>query len=289
MMERFKGLGVAMITPFKKNLEIDYTALEKVLDHLYNSNALDYLVAMGSTGEAATLTDQEKQDLLTFIADYNNDRIPLMAGFGGNYTDALIKSLKKFDLNGYSAFLSVSPAYVKPSQQGIVEHYYKVADNAPLPVMVYNVPSRTGSNITASTVAKLAKHENIFGIKDASADVVQAMEIKALTSDFLLVSGDDMILVPLCSVGADGLISVLGNAYPNLYKDTIEACNTRDYAKASDLAKSTLNINKLMYEEGNPAGVKQLMAHLGLCEPYVRLPLAKVSDNLSTRIKSAML
>ena len=288
-MQNFTGLGVAVITPFKQNLDIDYPALERVLDHLYNSNALDYLVAMGSTGEAATLSEQEKQDLLSFIANYNDGQVPLMAGFGGNNTNALIESLEKYDLNGYDALLSVSPAYVRPSQQGILEHYLALADRAQLPILVYNVPSRTGSNINAETVAALAKHENIFGIKDASAELVQAMEIKALTSDFLLVSGDDMFIVPLCSVGADGLISVLGNAYPKLYKETIEACNAGDYTKASALAKSTLNINRLMYEEGNPVGVKQLMAHLGLCEPYVRLPLAKASDNLSARIKSAML
>jgi len=286
----FRGLGVAVVTPFDHNLEIDYISLEKVLNHLHDSKAVDYIVVLGSTGEAPTLSFDEKQEVLAFVRKHNNNRLGLMVGHGGNNTRALVDSMKNLDIAGYQGILSSSPAYIKPTQEGLIGHYTALADEAPLPIMLYNVPSRTGSNIAPETVAKLAEHPNIIGIKDASADLVQAMEITNRTADeFILVSGDDMFTVPLFSVGCQGLISVLGNAYPKIYKNQVEACKSGNYKLASDLAKSTLRINELMYREGNPVGVKQLMAHLGLCEPYVRLPLAKASDKLAREIEQAML
>ena len=204
--------------------------------------------------------------------------------------EAIKESLLQMDLTGYHGILSASPAYIRPSQEGIYRHYTALAEAAPIPIMLYNVPSRTGSNIDPATVARLAENDNIIGIKDASADLVQALEITNRTDDdFTLVSGDDMFNVPLFSVGCEGLISVLGNAYPSLYKQQINACNVGDYTEAARLAKSTLRINSLMYREGNPVGIKQLMAHLDLCEPYVRLPLAPASKELAADIKSAML
>lgn len=290
MQPDFRGLGVAVVTPFDQNLDVDFNALETILNHLHASESLDYLVVMGSTGEAPTLSFEEKQELINFIKAHNKGRLPLMVGHGGNNTRALIESLLKFDISGYQGILSVSPGYIRPTQEGIYGHYTALADVAPLPVMLYNVPSRTGSNIESETVARLSEHENIIGIKDASAELVQAMEITNRTDEqFILVSGDDMFTVPLFSVGCEGLISVLSNAYPKLYKQQIEACNAGNYKKAGRLAKSTLKINDLMYREGNPVGVKQLMSHMGLCEPYVRLPLAKASDELSAEIKAAML
>ena len=286
----FRGLGVAVVTPFDHNLEIDYISLEKVLNHLHDSKAVDYIVVLGSTGEAPTLSFDEKQEVLAFVRKHNNNRLGLMVGHGGNNTRALVDSMKNLDIAGYQGILSSSPAYIKPTQEGLIGHYTALADEAPLPIMLYNVPSRTGSNIAPETVAKMAEHPNIIGIKDASADLVQAMEITNRTAnEFILVSGDDMFTVPLFSVGCQGLISVLGNAYPKIYKNQVEGCKSGNYKLASDLAKSTLRINELMYREGNPVGVKQLMAHLGLCEPYVRLPLAKASDKLAREIEQAML
>ena len=290
MQTDFRGLGVAVVTPFDSELNVDFKALENVLDHFHASKAVDYLVVLGSTGEATALSIDEKQELLSFVKDHNKDRLPLMLGHGGNNTKVLIESLGEYDISGYQAILSVSPAYNRPTQEGIFAHYTALADAAPIPVMIYNVPSRTGSNIDAETVEQLSQHPNIFGLKDASTDLVQAMEITNRSNgDFILVSGDDMFTVPLFSVGCEGLISVLGNAYPKLYKQQIEACNSRDYKEAARLSKTTLRINKLMYKEGNPVGVKQLMAHLGLCEAYVRLPLVKASNKLAEEIKEAML
>lgn len=289
-MNSFRGLGVAVITPFDRNLAVDFEALQRVLDHLYSKNAPDYLVVLGSTGEATTLSDDEKKEVLKFFAEYNQERIPLMLGHGGSNTQALIRSIKKFELSGFSGILSSSPAYVKPTQEGIYKHYTALADNLPLPIMLYNVPSRTGSNINADTVVRLSTHQNIMGIKDASADIIQAMELRErVADDFLLISGDDMFTVPLCSVGFDGLISVLGNAYPEIYKETLNACFDANFKAAARLARKTLKINGLMYKEGNPVGIKQLMAHLGLCEPFVRLPLSPATEELSTEIKAALL
>ena len=289
MKPDFRGLGVAVVTPFNQKHEIDFKALEDILDHLHKSEALDYLVVMGSTGEAPTLSSDEKQEVINFVKTHNKGRLPLMMGHGGNDTRALIDTLGKLDISGYQGILSSSPAYVRPTQEGIYEHYSAFANAAPIPIMLYNVPSRTSSNINPETVQRLANDENILGIKDASADLVQAMQItKAVNNDFILVSGDDMFTVPLFSVGCQGLISVLGNAYPQLYKDQIKACNKGDYTEAAKLAKSTLTINELMYREGNPVGIKQLMSHLGLCDPFVRLPLVPASEKLSADIKAAM-
>ena len=285
-MQQFTGLGVALVTPFNKDLEIDFEALMTILDHLYGSNALDYLVVLGSTGEASVVSNTEKQSLLTFVKDYNEDRIPLVFGHGGNNTEDLISSLKAIDHSGYSAILSSSPAYIKPTQLGIQIHYESLADSSPLPIIIYNVPSRTGSNISAKTTIMLSEHKNIIGIKDASCDLVQSMNVRNVANDdFLLISGDDMITIPLYSIGGNGLISVLGNAYPALYKEILTSCSKGDFKKAAKMAYETLKINDLMYVEGNPVGIKQLLSEMGLCKPYVRLPLVTASEELRAEIQ----
>jgi 4-hydroxy-tetrahydrodipicolinate synthase len=285
-VENLNGLGVALVTPFNKELEVDFDALKSILEHLYSSNALDYLVVLGSTGEASVLSNTEKQSILTFVKDYNNGRIPLVFGHGGNNTKELLSSLKAFDHSGYSAILSVSPAYVKPTQLGIQSHYERLADNSSLPIIIYNVPSRTGSNISAETTIRLSEHKNIIGIKDASCDLVQSMNVRNNTkNDFLLISGDDMTTVPLYSIGGNGLISVLGNAYPDIYKDISTSCSAGNFEKASKIAFKTLAINDLMYREGNPVGIKQLLSEMGLCQPYVRLPLVSASEELREEIR----
>ena len=286
-MEQLKGLGVALVTPFDEELQVDFKALETILNHLYKSNSVDYLVVLGSTGEANALSSTDKQSVLTFVNDFNANRLPLVFGHSGNNTKELIISLETLDFSGYSAILSASPAYVKPTQQGIQSHYESLADQSPLPIILYNVPSRTGSNISAKTTIALSKHKNIIGIKEASCDLVQAMEIRNNASkEFLLISGDDMLTIPLKSIGGDGLISVLANAYPKIYKVILSSCANGEFDKARKIAFKTLKINDLMYQEGNPVGIKQLLTSLSLCEPYVRLPLIAASQKLSEEIKN---
>jgi 4-hydroxy-tetrahydrodipicolinate synthase len=286
-MNTLKGLGVALVTPFKDDFEVDYAALSRILDHLYATNTLDYIVVLGSTGEAATLSAIEKQAILTFVKEQNKDRLPLVFGHSGNNTKELVDTLSNIDTSGYTAILSASPAYVKPTQGGIIAHYQSLADNSPLPIILYNVPSRTSSHIDAETIITLAKHKNIIGVKEASGDLLQAMQINANTSEtFLLISGDDMLTIPLFAVGATGLISVLANAYPAIFKEIISSCRNGKYATATAKAAKLLRINDLMYQEGNPAGIKQVLAHMGLCQPTVRLPLVKASAGLSEEIKN---
>ena len=289
-MKAFEGLAVALVTPFDQHLEVDFKALTSILEHLYASNSVDYLVVLGSTGEASTLSAEEKQEIMTFVSDFNKNRLPLVFGHSGNDTRALIQSLYTVDFKGYSAVLSASPAYIKPSQAGIIAHYHSLADNSPLPIILYNIPNRTGSNISSETVKILADHKNIIGIKEASGDLVQALEVKEKTSaDFLLISGDDMLTIPLCSIGAVGLISVMANAYPIILKDILNSCKLGDFQKASSIALKTLKINDLMYTEGNPVGIKQLLTHMGLCKPFVRLPLVKATSRLSEEISNNLL
>ncbi|MCK5666518.1 MAG: 4-hydroxy-tetrahydrodipicolinate synthase, partial [Thiotrichaceae bacterium] len=224
-MKAFEGLGVALVTPFNQHLEVDFKALSSILEHLYASESVDYLVVLGSTGEATTLSSQEKQDIMTFVRDFNKNRLPLVFGHSGNDTRALIQELYTIDFSGYSAILSASPAYIKPSQSGIIAHYHSLAENTNLAIILYNVPSRTGSNIAASSVKVLAEHKNIVGIKEASGDLVQSMEVQENTlDDFLLISGDDILTVPMCSIGANGLISVMANAYPAIFKRILNYC-----------------------------------------------------------------
>lgn len=289
-MKALEGLGVALVTPFNENLEVDYMALSAILEHLYTSNAVNYLVVLGSTGEAATLSAEEKQEIMTFVSDFNKNRLPLVFGHSGNDTRALIQSLYTIDFTGYSAVLSASPEYNKPSQAGIIAHYHSLADNSPLPIILYNIPSRTGSNISSETVKILAEHKNIIGIKEASGDLLQAMEVKEKTSeDFLLISGDDMLTVPLSSIGAVGLISVMANAYPKIFNEILSFCKSGEFGNATSVALKTVKINDLMYREGNPAGIKQLLTHMGLCKPFVRLPLVKATTGLSEEISESLL
>lgn len=286
-MKAFEGLGVALITPFDKNLHIDYDGLKNVLEHLYASEVVDYLVVLGSTGEASTLSVEEKQEILSFVSKVNNNRLPLVFGHSGNNTKALVQALYSIDFSGYSAILSASPAYVKPTQEGIIAHYHYLAGNSNLPLILYNVPSRTGSNMLSSTTVKLAEHANIIGIKEASGDVDQAKEIhNELRNEFLLISGDDMLTVPLIEVGAIGLISVLANAYPKILNNVIKKARSGDIKGAKEENKTLVELDDYMYTEGNPTGIKELMSQLGLCEPYVRLPLLRASQKLSKNISN---
>jgi 4-hydroxy-tetrahydrodipicolinate synthase len=284
-MKHLKGSGVAMITPFSEDRSIDYAALERVVEHVI-AGGIDYLVVQGTTGETATLTSSEKKEVLAFSIKVNKGRLPIVYGIGGNDTQKVIKEIKETDFSGIDAILSVSPYYNKPSQGGIIAHYQHIADVSPVPVILYNVPGRTMSNITAETTLILAEHGNIIGMKEASGNLEQCMKIAARKpEDFLLISGDDLLASAIRSIGGEGIISVIANAYPGLFKTIIHGSPEASRKATFQL----LELNPLMYEESNPVGIKNLMMHLGLCQDEVRLPLVKASLSLSQRIKEASL
>lgn len=285
-MKKFFGTGVALITPFTSTGSVDYKSLKKVLQH--TAKGVDYYVVMGTTGESATLSREEKKAVLQFVIDNNPKKLPVVYGIGGNNTGEIVETIKSTNFEGVDALLSVSPYYNKPSQEGIYQHFKAVADASPVPVILYNVPGRTASNITAETTLRLAAHKNIFAIKEASGNIEQCMKIaKAMPKDFLLISGDDLLTVPLYSIGAKGVISVLANAYPVVFQKMKEFSFAGDFAKASKEQFKILEINGPMYEEGNPVGVKQLMSDMGLCGNHVRLPLIEASEGLKKKIQTA--
>lgn len=283
-MKKFFGTGVALITPFTSTGSVDYKSLKKVLQH--TGKGVDYYVVMGTTGESATLSHEEKKAVLQFVIDNNPKKLPVVYGIGGNNTREVVETIKSTNFEGVDALLSVSPYYNKPSQEGIYQHFKAVADASPVPVILYNVPGRTASNITAETTLRLAAHKNIFAVKEASGNIEQCMKIaKAMPKDFLLISGDDLLTVPLYSIGAKGVISVLANAYPVVFQKMKEFSFAGDFAKASKEQFKILEINGPMYEEGNPVGVKQLMSYMGLCGNHVRLPLVEASEGLKKKIQ----
>ena len=285
MTEQLKGTGVALVTPFNKDLSIDWEAFERLL--LHTSENVDYFVVHGTTGEPSTTTAKEKEDILNFIKKYNHKNLPLVYGLGGNNTHEIVAQLQTLDLSGISAILSVSPYYNKPSQEGIFRHYSLIADNSPVPVILYNVPGRTSSNLTAQTTLRLAAHDNIIGIKEASANFEQCLEIaRNKPKDFLLISGDDLFTLPLLTIGAVGVISVLANAIPAVFKEMIEGAVNSDLQRAREAAFRTLAINPLMYQESNPVGIKTFLNELGICGPWVRLPLVEASAELREAIST---
>jgi len=286
-MKKLYGTGVALITPFTENEEVDFRGLKKLLTH--TAKGVDYYVVMGTTGESATLTSSEKQAVLNFVKDNNSRGLPIVYGIGGNNTRQILENIASTDLTGVDALLSVSPYYNKPSQEGIYQHYKAIADASPVPVILYNVPGRTSSNITADTTLRLAAHPNIIGIKEASGNLEQCMRIaRNKPKSFMLISGDDMFAIPLYAMGGAGLISVLANAYPVIFKKIKEFAFSGNYAKANSEVFKLLDLNPLMYEESNPVGVKALLEQLGICQGVVRLPLVPASESLQKRIKTAI-
>lgn len=284
-MLNLKGTGVALITPFHEDFSIDFTGLDRVVNHVIDGG-VDYLVALGTTAESATLTKEEKKQVLNAIKTSNAGRVPIVYGCGGNNTQAVLDELKATDFEGISAILSVSPYYNKPTQAGIIAHYTAIADASPVPVILYNVPGRTMSNMTWSTTVKLSSHPNIIGMKEASSDMSQCMRIASkMPTDFLLISGDDILTPAMRLMGGSGVISVLANAYPTLFKTIVHG----SLEEANNAAFQMLDINPLMYEEANPVGVKALMSILGLCGDQVRLPLLRATDSLKERIKGELI
>ena len=279
-MEILVGTGVALITPFNQDKSIDFNALERLIEYQI-AGGTNYLVVLGTTGETATLSKSEKEEVFRFVADKAQGRIPLVAGIGGNNTQDIIEQIQRVDSRAYSAVLSVSPYYNKPTQEGIYQHYKAISDVSPLPLILYNVPGRTGSNIESATTIRLAENcPNIVGIKEASGNFNQYSEIMRDKPDnFLLISGDDGTFLPMAALGARGLISVLGNALPETINTLVSAGLENDFESARRLHSKVLDIIDLCFIEGNPAGIKAILHQKGLCMNDVRLPLVEVSEN----------
>lgn len=283
-MKKFYGTGVALVTPFTSDLEVDFKSLKKLLKH--TAKGVDYYVVMGTTGESATINFREKKEILQFVKDNNPKQLPIVFGIGGNNTQSVLEGIRSMEFDGIDAILSVSPYYNKPSQEGIYQHFKIIADTSPVPVILYNVPGRTASNINAETTLRLADHPNIIGIKEASGNLEQCMNIAhKKPKDFLLMSGDDMLSVPLYSIGSVGVISVLANAFPAVFKKMKEHAFANNILKASKEQFKLLAINSSMYEEGNPVGVKHVLSEMGICENSVRLPMVSASAPLQQKIK----
>lgn len=284
-MKKLYGTGVALVTPFDESGNIDFASLKKVLVH--TAKGVDYWVVMGTTGESVTCTKEEKKKVLSFIAGNNPKKLPILYGIGGNNTASVIEEIHQTDLRNVDALLSVSPYYNKPSQEGIFRHFSMVSDASPLPVILYNVPGRTASNLTADTILRLAQNKNIIGVKEASGNLEQCIKIaKEKPDSFMLISGDDLLTLPMYAIGGVGVISVLANAYPVIFKKMKEFAFSGNYAKAQKELYQLVDLNGPMYEEGNPVGVKQLLYEMGICDPHVRLPLTNASARLSEKIKS---
>lgn len=269
-----KGMGVALVTPFKADKSIDFEAFANLLEYQVQGG-VDYLVVLGTTSENPTLEPEERAQVRQFVAERVAGRIPLVLGIGGNNTAAVVRELQTTDLSAYKAILSVVPYYNKPSQEGIYQHYAAVAQASPLPVILYNVPGRTGVNMTAETTLRLAADfENIVGIKEASGNMVQVDEIiKHKSSDFMVISGDDAVTFPLITLGAVGVISVIGNAFPREFSRMVRLALSGDYAAARTIHHRFNDLFGLLFVDGNPAGVKCVLHIMGLCENELRLPL----------------
>lgn len=286
-MEQFKGTGVALITPFTSEKEVDLIALERLVNYQVQ-NGIDYLVVLGTTGETATLSAKEKELVKAKVLEVNAGRLPVVLGLGGNNTQALMEELKEGDFDGFSAILSVSPYYNKPSQEGIYQHYKMFADASPLPVILYNVPPRTGSNVLPETVLRLARDcKNIIGVKEAAGDFEQVLElIKNKPDDFLVISGEDKLALPLVLAGGAGVISVIGQALPNAFSSMIRLGQSGDCKEAFELFYGLTESIDLIFEEGNPCGVKSMLKALEISEPFVRLPLVPVTSDLRQKINT---
>jgi len=288
-MKRFRGTGVAVITPFKNDLSIDFASMGKIIEHLIGGG-VNYIVLLGTTGEASTLSRDEKSALASFTVEAVGGRVPLVMGIGGNNTSELVSYIRQTDLEGIDAILSVAPYYNKPSQSGLFQHFRQIALASPVPVILYNVPSRTGSNILPETVLDLAREcENITGIKESSGSFEALMKImKGKSDDFQVISGNDMDIMPFAAAGASGVISVLANAYPAETSEIVQNALRYNFKAARELQLKFLEMTELLFAEGNPAGVKAIMSNMGLCHNNLRLPLMPVSRSIQGRIARAM-
>jgi 4-hydroxy-tetrahydrodipicolinate synthase len=283
-LPKFHGVAPALVTPMNADCSIDWTGLAKLVGHV-SQGGVDYLVVQGTTGESATTTADEKKKIVATIQESNNRQLPIVYGLGGNNTESLIKQIKETNFEGIDAILSVCPYYNKPSARGVIAHYQAIADACPVPVIMYNIPGRTGINMSAETVLTLAEHKNIKGIKEASCIIEQCMEIAFhKPEDFLLISGDDVQAVPIISIGGVGVMSVIANAFPSQFTQMIHAALQGDYKTAQKSLAAFLTIDPYLYEEGNPVGVKKILALKGLIQAQVRMPLAEASEGLGQKL-----
>jgi 4-hydroxy-tetrahydrodipicolinate synthase len=285
-MGEIKGTGVALVTPFNTDLTVDYVGLERLLSH-QTKGGIDYLVLMGTTGESAVLSKIEKQEVITFCKKINAGRLPIILALGGNNTLALVDEIKATDFTGIDAVLSVSPCYNKPTQEGIYQHYKMITEACPLPIILYNVPGRTASNMASGTTLRLANDfENIIAIKEASGDMDQIMKIiKNKPADFTVLSGDDGLTLPMIYMGAEGVISVIGQSHPKEYSTMVAEARKGNIANANALHYSIYDYYGPLYTEGNPAGVKACLELLGISKAVVRPPLVEVSSAIKNQLK----
>jgi 4-hydroxy-tetrahydrodipicolinate synthase len=288
-MKKFKGTGVAIVTPFKNDSSIDFSALGRVINHTIKGG-VNYIVVMGTTGESVTLSKDEKQAIISYVLEAVDSRVPLILGIGSNNTQEVINHIRQTDLSGIDGLLSVAPYYNKPTQRGIFQHFKTIATWSPVPVIMYNVPGRTGCNISAETCLELAHNcENINGIKEASGDLTQIMKIiKGKPENFGLISGDDMLTIPVISAGGIGVISVLANAFPAACSDLVNHALKNNFKPAREIQFRFLEMIELLFTEGNPAGIKAMLSVMNICQNYLRLPLVPVSRTTMTRIQKAV-
>lgn len=285
-MKELRGTGIALITPFKEDRSVDYAALEKLVNYTIEGG-VDYLVCLGTTAETPTLSENEKLEIVSTIKSANSGRLPMVLGIGGNNTEVVKTEFKNADLQDFTAILSASPAYNKPNQEGIYQHYKALAETTDANIILYNVPGRTGSNIQSETTIRLAEDfQNIIAIKEASPNFVQSTEIlKEMPSDFMVISGDDEFGLPMTLAGGSGVISVVAQGLPTFYPKMIRLGLDRKVDEAYQLHYLLMDITRAIYDEGNPCGIKSLLSQKGICEDYTRLPLVPASEDLSLKIK----
>jgi len=285
--QQLRGTGVAIVTPFKKDESVDYDALIKLTENLI-LNKVEYIVVLGTTGESVTLTKEEKNAVLKCVKETVNKRIPLILGLGGNDTREIINTIAHTNLENVQAILSVSPYYNKPNQEGIYQHYKTIAKNSPLPIILYNVPARTGSNITAETTLRLAHDvSNIIGIKEASGNIEQCMKIiKNRPDNFLVLSGDDVLTLPIIAAGGDGVISVAANAFPKDFSDMVRKALNNEWSAARKIHYKLLEIMEQLFADGNPGGIKAALKILGRCEDTMRLPLCNINVSVYMKLEN---
>lgn len=289
LIKKLTGTGVAIVTPFHKNGSVDFKSLSRLVEHIIKGKC-EYLVPLGTTGESVTLNMNEKKAVVDCVLETNANRLPVVLGLGGNNTQEILEKIRQSDFEGISAILSVSPYYNKPSQKGIVQHYKVIAEEAPVPVIIYNVPGRTGSNILAETTLEIAgSQSNIIGVKEASGNVEQIMSIiRQRSNGFLVISGDDGLTLPLLAAGADGVISVVANAYPKQTSEMVRNALKFEMKRAQQLHYDLLPLIPLLFAEGSPAGIKYVLKQLEITDDFVRLPLVGISKQLAQKISRCM-
>jgi 4-hydroxy-tetrahydrodipicolinate synthase len=288
-MKKFRGTGVAIVTPFKNDSSIDFAALGRVLNHVINGG-INYIVAMGTTGESVTLTKDEKKAIVSYVTEIIDNRVPLVIGIGGNSTQEVINCIRHSNLTGVDGILSVAPYYNKPNQRGLFQHFKEIATCSPIPVIMYNVPGRTCSNISSDTCIELANEcENIIGVKEASGDIAQIMRIiRGKPESFSVISGDDLMTLPIIAAGGTGVISVLANAFPAPTSELVNHSLKSNLKSAREIQLRFLEMTELLFIDGNPAGVKAMLNIMNLCQNNLRLPLVPVTKAIYTRIQKAM-